>query len=452
MRALLAALIILVLAASAASARELFVAPTGRDTNPGTMAQPFATLGQACAVVQAGDIISLRAGDYPRSTYWDTGSDGTPRPRGSPSAPTTAPAPRAPAPLTLHGKQYVHVIGLDIDGRGGGNAFHVDGHSQYVTLRDCYVHDAGRDGDCIKVNQSDYITLEGNEVARPGYRADGETFQEGDRLRGCGLQHHAQQLRARLRRHGPLHQGRLREHRHRRQRHLAPTQRTTPTPPPASASSAVRSASWTARITPPTTASTATISSATAPAAPSAPTTAYHAYFYNNLVHQLRAAARRRRATTTASSSSAPALPGEPVSRTPGRPRAPTSSTTSSSTRGARCLPSTSIRSGNYSDFRTGNNCYYNAGQPIPTAGLVDPNKETGAVFANPCLSNPDGDATTYHGWIDCYRLTAKSRALLDRGASAARQPRPGVTKDITGAKRPQGRGYDIGPFEWPGT
>jgi len=104
---------------------------------------------------------------------------------------------------------------------------------------------------------------------------------------------------------------------------------------------------------------------------------------------------------------------------------------------------------GNYEDWQTGNNNYYNAGNPIPSDGIVDPNQETGATFGNPNLANPTGTATTYAGWLDCYRITASSTALIDQGNSnAGNDPCPGVHYDIEGVARPQGAGWDIGAFE----
>ena len=58
------------------------------------------------------------------------------------------------AAFALHGRQYVEVVGLDISGIGGGNAFHVDGHSQYIILRDCFVHDAVHTRSWKKVGES----------------------------------------------------------------------------------------------------------------------------------------------------------------------------------------------------------------------------------------------------------------------------------------------------------
>jgi hypothetical protein len=47
-----------------APGREYFVSLAGRDTNPGTITQPFRTIAQGVSVVQAGDILSLRQGVY----------------------------------------------------------------------------------------------------------------------------------------------------------------------------------------------------------------------------------------------------------------------------------------------------------------------------------------------------------------------------------------------------
>lgn len=52
-----------------------FVAPTGNDANPGTLAAPFATLNKAIAVVQPGQTIFMRGGEYlPNSTIRITNS------------------------------------------------------------------------------------------------------------------------------------------------------------------------------------------------------------------------------------------------------------------------------------------------------------------------------------------------------------------------------------------
>lgn len=47
-----------------ARAREYYVATTGNDSNPGTLAAPFATLQKAVNVVAAGDTVWIRGGTY----------------------------------------------------------------------------------------------------------------------------------------------------------------------------------------------------------------------------------------------------------------------------------------------------------------------------------------------------------------------------------------------------
>jgi len=114
---------------------------------------------------------------------------------------------------------------------------------------------------------------------------------------------------------------------------------------------------------------------------------------------------------------------------------------------------------GTATDWLTGNNCYWNNGKPVPSGNLVvdgkpvDPKAEPGAVFADPLLKDPTGTATTWQGWVDLYRHTTKSTALIDRGSSSAGdRPRPAVLDDIEGHGRPRGKGWDIGPYEFPGT
>jgi hypothetical protein len=41
-----------------------YVSPSGSDSNPGTIGQPFFTLNKAWSVVSAGDIVYMRGGTY----------------------------------------------------------------------------------------------------------------------------------------------------------------------------------------------------------------------------------------------------------------------------------------------------------------------------------------------------------------------------------------------------
>ncbi len=51
-------------AATPALAADVYVAPTGSDTNPGTLAKPFASLTRAQTAVQPGDTVWIRGGTY----------------------------------------------------------------------------------------------------------------------------------------------------------------------------------------------------------------------------------------------------------------------------------------------------------------------------------------------------------------------------------------------------
>src|SRR5688572_23039603 len=49
-------------------AADYYVAPSGNDNNPGTLAAPFATIPKAISVVAAGDTIYLRGGTHAYSS------------------------------------------------------------------------------------------------------------------------------------------------------------------------------------------------------------------------------------------------------------------------------------------------------------------------------------------------------------------------------------------------
>ncbi|NLF95068.1 MAG: DUF1565 domain-containing protein [Oligosphaeraceae bacterium] len=46
------------------SAAEYFVASSGSDDSPGSREAPFRTIGKAAALVQAGDVVTVRGGTY----------------------------------------------------------------------------------------------------------------------------------------------------------------------------------------------------------------------------------------------------------------------------------------------------------------------------------------------------------------------------------------------------
>ncbi len=440
----LAGVLALLLLPSAAFAAELFVAPNGDDASPGTKARPLATLRQACQKAKAGDTINLRAGRYPKATYWDSGGDGAP---GKEIVIRSADSPRTAkiGAFTLHGRHYVKVAGLDIDGTGGGNAFHVDGHSSHITITLCYVHDAGPDGDCIKVNQSTDIRIEGNEVARPGKRGDGVSYQEGidfvdvDDSRVEANYVHDFGDMALYTKGGSKNtviEGNVIAHQ------LEGGNPATGFGQQVGPLSLMRGADYASyncvfrnNII------------ADCPGGAIGTYDCYHGYFYNNTVVNCGTAATdlgivHQRTSTTWGTGA------EDKGRTTG---AYFFNNLFLDTRGQMATVY-QYRSGHYSDWKTGSNCYYNAGKPVPSTGIVDPNKERGATFGDPHLANMTGTETSMEAWVRHLAPTQESRVLIDKGSSSAKQrPYPAVFHDLWGRPRPRGKGWDIGAFEFLG-
>ena len=61
-------------AASQALATEYYVATTGSDSNPGTLAAPFATLQKGADTAVAGDTVWIRGGTYKITTPKTSGA------------------------------------------------------------------------------------------------------------------------------------------------------------------------------------------------------------------------------------------------------------------------------------------------------------------------------------------------------------------------------------------
>src|SRR3954469_16439603 len=64
----------ILLAGRSARATDYYVATTGSDSNPGTMASPFATLQKGVNVAVAGDTVYIRGGTYSITTPATSGA------------------------------------------------------------------------------------------------------------------------------------------------------------------------------------------------------------------------------------------------------------------------------------------------------------------------------------------------------------------------------------------
>jgi len=440
-RVMTVVLLLLAGACTAAFSKDIFVATNGNDTTgDGTIAKPYATLGKATSVAVAGDNIYLRAGTYVQHRYWDTGGDGAAGQYitisaydGDLSAVFQADNTGMDA-ICFHARHYVKLIGLEV--KAGSNIVHVDGGSQYIYVQRCYVHDASQEGDCIKVNQCDYVYVESTEVARPGARSGGG-YQEG--IDFVDVDFSAQRdnyvhdfgdmaLYTKGGSENTIIERNVVSHQLTNYGNPA-TGFGQQTDSPLMDGATYQSYNCVYR------------NNLIRDSAMGAIGTydCYHGYFYNNTVHNCGDSSHgivHQRASTT--------------------PESPKST-------GVYFFNNVFLdtagdmwtvyqnRSGTYEDWQTGNNNYYNNGSPVPSSGLVNPNTESGATFGNPSLSNPTGTATTRQGWVNCYRITASSAALIDHGnTSAGNTPYPAVAADIEGVSRPQGGGYDIGASEYP--
>lgn len=63
---------------------------------------------------------------------------------------------------------YIIIDGLEVYGMGDNNIHVQNAHN--ITIQNIKAHDAGSDGDVIKVNQANHITVQNNELARSGAR------------------------------------------------------------------------------------------------------------------------------------------------------------------------------------------------------------------------------------------------------------------------------------------
>ncbi len=425
---------IVICLAGAASATEYFVATNGNDANPGTIDQPWQHVAYGVQQLSAGDTLNVRAGVYDEHLYIDTVN-------GEPGAYITIQSYDGDLAAVLtdyvdfYARQYMKLIGFEIS--GGTNTVHIEPgrklnpRSQYIYIQRCYVHDS-EGGDAIKVNQSDYIFIEDCEVVRgadqvidfvwvnhsavrrsylhdfldAGFYCKGGSLY--DVVEDCVLSHALDSVTIAMR-FGGTTDKRFRN-------------------PDSSYSSeycvfrnnVIRDAERGANGTYET----------------------WYAYFYNNTIHNC--------GSPNYGIIMHHADP--PVTSDGGSRHLFYYNNVFLDTDGDMGAVYYDQSGQPYEDWQHDYNNFWNAGNPIPSSGMFDPNQEPHSTFGNPNLANPTGTATTWQGWVDLYRITSASTSLIDKGTSSAGDdPQPAVHYDIEGTPRPQGSGWDIGAYEYVG-
>jgi len=155
-----------------AAGNTYYISPTGRDTNPGTSAAPFATIDKAWSVAKAGDIINLKAGIYNQIAHLNTGNAGT---SAAPITIQTDPASSVKAVIDGTGTGGVDLIQIgthdlilqNLEVRNSTRTGIAVWNSQNITVRNNTVHDslgAGIYAGYSTMHVTKNVTIEGNVV------------------------------------------------------------------------------------------------------------------------------------------------------------------------------------------------------------------------------------------------------------------------------------------------
>lgn len=130
-----------------AGLRTFYIAPDGNNSNPGTMAEPFASLTRAATIAQPGDVFIMRGGVYHHASRITIGTarNGTAAnpvtviayPGEVPTLDFAAQAEQAGNDGLRIDASYWHVIGLHLR-MAGGNGFRI--HGSYNRLEQCVAY------------------------------------------------------------------------------------------------------------------------------------------------------------------------------------------------------------------------------------------------------------------------------------------------------------------------
>jgi len=176
------------LLASCAGTRQLYVAPHGADSNPGTQDKPFLTIARADAAAAPGYTIHVAPGEYrvsapgPDSAGIDTLGNGTPSARLKfvSDVKWGAKIIVAGTGIAWHSKgNYVDIEGFDISGTGRHGIL-ADGTN--LTIANNFIHDltisggcTGNGGAAIDTNGGPgNVLIKGNVIRNIGYSLIGK--------------------------------------------------------------------------------------------------------------------------------------------------------------------------------------------------------------------------------------------------------------------------------------
>ena len=176
------ALAALLLAAGALPAETYHVAlpPTGNDANPGTLAQPWATLQHAADTVGPGDTVLVHVGGYAGFHLTTSGTAALPivlRAAPGEVVSITADNPVTPDGINLEGASHVTIEGFRVNGRtrAGIRAVLCRG----VAIRGNVADQNGRWG--IFTGCCEDLLIEDNEASRSGIEHGVYVSNSGDR-------------------------------------------------------------------------------------------------------------------------------------------------------------------------------------------------------------------------------------------------------------------------------
>ncbi|MGH8174271.1 MAG: NosD domain-containing protein [Rhodanobacteraceae bacterium] len=163
-----------------AAATTYYVATNGSNGNPGTLAQPWATIQHAADTIGPGDIVQVRAGNYEGAYFETSGTASAPivvqaYPGESPAI--TSDNPETPDGFNLEGSSFMVIDGFTINGRSRAGIRAVT--CEHVTVRNNSVDQSGVFG--IFTGFCDDMLIENNVTSRSGDQHGIYVSNSGDR-------------------------------------------------------------------------------------------------------------------------------------------------------------------------------------------------------------------------------------------------------------------------------
>lgn len=137
---------------------------SGNDSNPGTLTNPWKTIGKANSTLVAGDVVNIRSGTYSSDPIAPKNSGASGNYITYQQYPSETAILKNGTPINLAGKHHIIVDGISV---GDASTFILMDNTSYSIIRNCNINGRAVSWQAVIItNRSQYNQITGNTIKR----------------------------------------------------------------------------------------------------------------------------------------------------------------------------------------------------------------------------------------------------------------------------------------------